>query len=679
MRCCLPLSGDMMSYRCKGMRLNLLAGICLLGLISPPVIRAQEAPVRDGWRVGLTGAAVLNMHKGPLTTEDGIIECGTYADATDLGWAAGNMLWIPVSPSIAVSARLQYWKADGTFNAPNDVQPFVQMVDGSFLRMQTEYALQTNVDIITFDAIAQWYPFAAFYVGAGPQIGLITRASFEQRENILAPSGIEFRNGGTERSIFAGDFSANGRSSSIRIALKGVAGYDISLSKSFTLTPEVGYSFPFTSVLSGSDWKIQGLQMGLTIAYTFSTPEAVVIEKPAAPTAAPIAEAPSISIGVDMESVDAVGLRVPGGDVVLHEIRRRELAPLLPFVFFEKGSAEIPTRYARRVPGFSESDITSDNVMEVYHNLLNIVGDRMSKNPSATLTIKGHREPLDGETDPNLASQRAEAVKSYLQSAWGISPQRLNVASGELPAVLSNRTIDDGKAEHRRVEITSNDPAILTYVIPQRVVRSVSPSAVIFTTNVKNSSNTPNITVTDDQNATLASGTNAALSWSPDADRIANVLNGRSYTRGRVLAAVDGASDERAFTIKADVRSVKFNGDTIRDSIVERYRLMFFDFDTPEINDFNGDAVRLIQSQLRTTSHVRVVGYTDRIGAPAYNQDLSARRAQAVATAINKRIIPDVLESQGAGATPIVDNDLPEGRWYNRTVLIEVTTPLEDR
>ncbi len=671
MRCCLLLFVSAIRYR-------LLAIVALVVCLAP-AMHAQEAPVRDGWRIGLTGAAVLNMHKGPLTTEDGLIECGGYESTTNLGWAAGNQLWIPMSSNVAVSARLQYWKADGTFNAPNDVQPLVQMVDGSYLRMQTEYALQTNVDIVTFDAIAQWYPYAGLYVGAGPQIGLVTRASFEQRENILAPSGIEFRNGGTERSIFAGDFSANGRSSAIRIAAKAVAGYDISLSKSFTLTPEVGFSFPFTGVLSGSDWKVQGLQMGLTISYTFSTPEAVIIEKPMAPTAVPTPDAPRVSIAVDMESVDAVGLRVPGGDVVLHEIRRRELSPLLPFVFFEKGSASIPLRYSQRGPDFSEASITSDNVMDVYHNLLNIVGDRMTMNPSATLTITGYREPLEGETDASLSTQRAEAVKSYLQNTWGISGQRLNVAAGELPPVQSNRTVDDGRAEHRRVELASNDPAILAYVIPQRLVRSVSPSAVILTTRVQNSGATPTITVMDDKSTTIASASAAALTWTPDADRVAAVLAGRQYARGLVTADVDGVSDQRVFTIKADVRSVKFNGDTIRDSIVERYRLMFFDFDTPEINDFNGDAVKLVQAQLRTTSHVRVVGYTDRIGAPAYNQDLSARRAQAVATAINKRIIPDVLEAQGAGATPIVDNDLPEGRWYNRTVLIEVTTPLEDR
>ena len=658
------------------MRCCLLLFVNALLIGSTVVLHAQEAPVRDGWRIGLTGAAVLNMHKGPLTTQDGLIECGTYESATNVGWAAGNQLWIPMSSNVAISARLQYWKADGTFESPNDVQPFVQMADGSYLRMQTEFALQTNVDIVTFDAIAQWYPFSQFYIGAGPQIGLVTRASFEQRENILAPSGIEFRNGGTERSIFAGDFSANGRSSAVRIAAKAVAGYDISLSKSFTLTPEVGFSLPFTGVLSGSDWKVQGLQMGLTISYTFAKPEPMVIQPDKVEE---VAAAPAVSIAVDMESVDAVGLRVPGGDVVLHEIRRRELAPLLPFVFFEKASAEIPLRYAKRAPEFNEANITSDNVMDVYHNLLNIVGDRMSKNPSATLTITGYREPLEGETDASLSTQRAEAVKTYLQGTWGISGQRLNVAAGELPAVQSNRTVDDGRAEHRRVELASNDPAILAYVIPQRLVRSVTPSAVILSTKVQNSGSTPTITVMDDKSTTITSGNVAALTWTPDADRVATVLGGRQYARGLVTADVDGASDQRAFTIKADIRSVKFNGDTIRDSIVERYRLMFFDFDTPEINDFNGDAIKLVQAQLRTTSHVRVIGYTDRIGAPAYNQDLSARRAQAVATAINKRIIPDVLEAQGAGATPIVDNDLPEGRWYNRTVLIEVTTPLEDR
>lgn len=659
----------------------LFANLLVLGSAVSAQVQGPQRPSWDAWRVGISGAAVLNMHRGPLTTEDGLIECGTYDDASDLGWAAGNAVWIPVGDDLAVSTRLQYWKADATFRTDNDVQPFVQMADGSYVRMQSEYALLTNVDILTLDAVFQWYPTPQFYVGGGPHVGLVTRASFEQRENILQPSGIEFRNGGTERSIYAADFSANGRSAALRIALKAVAGYDHALTSQLTLSPEVGFSMPFTTVLSGSDWTIQGLQVGLTLSYSFGSPEPQRTDAPApaadpSPAVVQVSAAPP-SVAVDLSSVDASGVRLAGADVVLHEVHRRELSPLLPFVFFDRASHDIPVRYTRRDVSFTEASLATDDVLSVYHDLLNIVGDRMRRHPSAVLTIKGHREPLDGETDPGLALRRAESVRTYLQTTWGIDARRLVVAAGELPSVQSNRSVDDGKAEHRRVELSSTDPAILAYVTPQRVARTVTPASVIVAASPRNTSSTPSITIADDNGLPLATITATTLTWTPDANRIADILKGRPYARGRVRADVDGVSDERYLTMKADIRSVKFNGDTIRDSIVERYRLMFFDFDTPALNDFNGDAVRLVQQQLRTNAHVRVVGYTDRIGSAAYNKELSTRRATAVAARIKERIVPDVIEAVGAGPTAIVDNDLPEGRWYNRTVLIEVTTPLE--
>ena len=62
-----------------------------------------------------------------------------------------------------------------------------------------------------------------------------------------------------------------------------------------------------------------------------------------------------------------------------------------------------------------------------------------------------------------------------------------------------------------------------------------------------------------------------------------------------------------------------------------------------------------------------------------YNKRLSTSRAVSVRKYI-KRLVPLVKidEVKGIGASNLqFDNDLPEGRFYCRTVLIEVKTPLE--
>jgi hypothetical protein len=57
--------------------------------------------------------------------------------------------------------------------------------------------------------------------------------------------------------------------------------------------------------------------------------------------------------------------------------------------------------------------------MTVYYNILNILGDRMQKNPNATITLVGSSEqgPADG-----LVS---ESIKTYLVDVFAINPSRL--------------------------------------------------------------------------------------------------------------------------------------------------------------------------------------------------------------------------------------------------------------
>src|SRR5262245_56943406 len=105
---------------------------------------------------------------------------------------------------------------------------------------------------------------------------------------------------------------------------------------------------------------------------------------------------------------------------------------------------------------------------------------------------------------------------------------------------------------------------------------------------------------------------------------------------------------------------------------------MFFDFDTPNVSDFNAQVVKLIQDRMRTSSAVRITGVTDRTGEASYNQTLSTKRAEATAKRIQSRIVPEQLRAIGTGETLIYNNDLPEGRFYNRTVVIEIATPIEN-
>jgi outer membrane protein OmpA-like peptidoglycan-associated protein len=69
---------------------------------------------------------------------------------------------------------------------------------------------------------------------------------------------------------------------------------------------------------------------------------------------------------------------------------------------------------------------------------------------------------------------------------------------------------------------------------------------------------------------------------------------------------------------------------------------------------------------------VRIEGHTDSIGSDSYNEALSQRRAEAVATALETRGVPATrIEAVGRGkSAPVAGNDTSAGRQQNRRVEI---------
>jgi hypothetical protein len=103
----------------------------------------------------------------------------------------------------------------------------------------------------------------------------------------------------------------------------------------------------------------------------------------------------------------------------------------------------------------------SSRQMVVYYNILNILGDRMVKNPSTTIKLVGSSEA--GNADALLMS---DAVKKYLVDVFGIAPTRIVAEGRSEPKIPSRSTggtqeltlLSEGD---RRVSIESTSPSIL--------------------------------------------------------------------------------------------------------------------------------------------------------------------------------------------------------------------------
>ena len=150
--------------------------------------------------------------------------------------------------------------------------------------------------------------------------------------------------------------------------------------------------------------------------------------------------------------------------------RVRETFPLRNYVFFEQGSTQIPDRYVmlrqNQVADFKEDQLEvfapkslsgrSRRGMTVYYNVLNIVGDRMGKNPSSTINLVGASE--SGIAD---ARAMAESVKKYLVDIFAINASRITTEGRAKPKVPSEQPgssmdVEMLRAGDRRVSIESS-------------------------------------------------------------------------------------------------------------------------------------------------------------------------------------------------------------------------------
>lgn len=86
------------------------------------------------------------------------------------------------------------------------------------------------------------------------------------------------------------------------------------------------------------------------------------------------------------------------------------------------------------------------------------------------------------------------------------------------------------------------------------------------------------------------------------------------------------------------------------------------------------DSVGLVLKEYEKTI-IEVAGHTDSTGTAEYNQALSQRRAQTVATYLAGKGVLDqrIITVGGGEAHPVASNDTPDGRQLNRRVELTLT------
>ncbi len=383
--------------------------------------------------------------------------------------------------------------------------------------------------------------------------------------------------------------------------------------------------------------------------------------------------------------MDSLGQERPIKELVIEDYIRTQYRPLLNYIFFDSGSARIPSRYHLLTrSGTSSFDFKRFNDYEtlpLYYEVLNIIGKRMKIYHQAVLTIVGcSGRPIEKASERALSHDRAEAIFQYLHNVWSIDSARMKVQSRGLPEMPSNPNDSDGIAENRRVEIYSDVPEVLEPIFTTDTAHIPKPPVIRFLPGGSAEAGVSHWSIATTEGPIKLNDFSGKGDLSEHIDWDLQKEHERDLATLDTIHAILEIDDTRGHSAESNEVSVPVRHYTLldkhrvgsTDTIISRYSLILFDFDRSALGEANQRIADFVKARISSKSVVRILGYTDRMGTDAYNQKLSAARAHATERYIGLRD----AEVRGLGrSTLLYDNSLPEGRFYSRTVTVIVTTP----
>ncbi len=566
-----------------------------------------------------------------------------------------------------------------------------------------------------------------FWLGFGLNFSNIILSKFDQKEEILSPDNIVFIDGSRIRNEYNDLDIPSAKKFLIRPTV-GIS-YDIPILKDAFITPEIRFVIPLYN-FSNVDWKISYLNFGVSARFPIYPPpevhyyydtiyvrdtstvavlglkesRIVLLESKIEQTKKKSVEdgylyetyirekykleVPKVSnltTNLNVIGRSRTGETQPNPTLIIEEIETQEMFSLLPYVYFPHGSSELLNTSMKLLTkedtkNFDENDLNW-NTLEIYADLLNIIGKRLKQNPNTKVTLTGCNSNTGIEANNiELSRKRAEAVQEYLVNVWGIDSRRITIKTRNLPEKPTNPSLPEGLEENQRVEIYSPDWDILKPVRLSRIQKTSNPPIVEIFPNVASDSPLQGWGISVEQKGTLLrqfSGTEMPqkLEWNVEQEPIPKLEEPVDIS----FYAVDilGQKEVSKATLKIEQKTIKKKREELLgDKQIERFSLIVFDFDKAEILPQHIPILNEIKQRISPNSKVIIAGYTDKIGEASYNKDLALRRCLAVRKFLN--LSESQVELLPVGNEILLyDNNLPQGRSYCRTVQIIIETPIK--
>lgn len=659
-------------------RLRSLTLLCIVSCISYTWCVGQSA-------IGAFGGLSLNRASASFEQLDGVLNCNSFfTSGKGFGPAAGLYYEHPVVGKLSFMVRGAYRQANTTLVSSE----FTAIgVSGVAMDARIDHTLDAAIGIIGIQPSLKMSLFSGLSISAGIEAGYVLQHSFEQRETLEQPADVgAFATGTRTRNEQSGQIP---NANKFIMSVSTVLSYALPLNADNTiqLMPELAYGLALTPVARDIDWSISSFSAGVGLRFVIPERTVIVPAEPIPPIDQPpiIASAPPIVESVpplllatlNAYGVDEKGVEAPVALLRVEEVASTRVLPLLPYVFFDHAETELPSRY-RRSP-------QADNALAMHMGMLHELARRMQETPTAKLSITGMTLSNKNATiSDGTAFARATSVATYLHEALGIDLARLPVASSPLPAATTPAIFDnDGVAEVNRVELSSDEAAILAPIKLHDTTRIATPPVLRFRTSLESTEPATRWQIVVSQNGTGLKTFKGLGSPPATVDWVlADEQESMPQVPGIIEMQLEIATATGVATARTDLRVDQLTMRRkkmiyIADREIEEFNIVLFDIGSAELTSAQ---LRVIESdikpRIRSNSVVSIVGHTDRMGDALTNAALSLSRALNTARALG---VPSA-NVRGLGEDLLIfDNTTPEARCLCRTVAIRIETPTEAR
>lgn len=690
--------------------------LLLLIIISTTTVKSQS--VHSSY--GLFGGLNYNLISSSFSELPGFPKPpATFSANNEIGIHLGAYFQLPLSERAYLLPRFSYFQSPSSLEA---FEPTTFIVNGIPTPGVFLHTISAQLSSISLEALVGYRLFSSFDIFGGASLGYFVGKSFNQQEEIFSPDTVRFLPGITTRNPRSGEIPSMNLQSFIMGGFRNTF-----VKNSFEIVPEVTYHFPLQPITSSVDWKLSSIRFGLSLGKIL--PKEIKIQKPLiqlydtlfvrdtiVKTSNDFSSSNLVSFDrvknsttnltsfneqtnterytvtvqlqyiryvyvnekkserVFEEKPDFVITKDPDGQevvqtaVTIYRKIQKVSIPVLPFIFFDQNSSEIPSRYMR-----SKSVEPSVNSIENYYSILSVLAQRLQTNPKAKLTVNGFTSNENAkEQSMELSLARAESVKNALVSL-GVNPSQIETKNGLLPPKYSRTDSEYGNAENRRVELSSSDNQILAPIVVENGYDDISQTPLYLKPTLRNNQiknqefeiNYNGVSkkyeITSLELVNKKTGTyKFPISLLPN-----SVFDDDAVQQKEAIISLISTIKD---TIETTSKSLKvFIKDT---SVVENEVLsvLLFDYDSSELTEQMKEQLQFYTSRDFSKKTLKFIGTTDVIGSPQYNKDLSFKRASSISNLFTGK-----KEVIGFGPdNTTYNNNLPEGRFYSRTVKIEI-------